>query len=77
MRENDSDGEGGWAQSPGYVSPWAARDVDRDEGEAARARWPGANPAPPPEHGYQDTIAFGTPPGCRVRKPVGPGTTSR
>jgi S1-C subfamily serine protease len=51
MRENDSDGDDGWAQSPGYVSPWAPRDEDRDEGEAARARWP------------QDTVAFGTPTG--------------
>jgi S1-C subfamily serine protease len=63
MRENDSDGEGSWAQSPGYVSPWAPREEDRDEGDAARPRWPGANTAPPPEAGYQDTIAFGTPSG--------------
>ncbi len=56
MRENDSDGEEGWAQSPGYVSPWAPR----DEGEAAATRWPGANTAPPPENGYPDTIGFGT-----------------
>ena len=63
MGENDSDGEGGWAQPPGYVSPWAPRDEDRDEGEAAGMRWPGADAAPPPENGCQDTIAFGTPPG--------------
>ena len=63
MRENDSDGEGGWAQPPGYVSPWAPRDEDRDEGEAAGTRWPGADAAPPAENGYPDTIAFGTPPG--------------
>ncbi len=31
MRENDSDGEGGWSQPHEYVSPWAPR----DEGNAA------------------------------------------
>ena len=56
MRENDRDGEDGWAQPPGYVSPWAPH----DEGEAGRTRWPGANATPPPESSYQDTIAFGS-----------------
>ena len=45
----------------------AARDEGRDEGEDARTRWPGANTAPPPENGYQDTIAFGTPPSSSGR----------
>ena len=67
MRENESDGEGGWTQPHEYVRPWAPRDEDRDEGEDARTRWPGANAAPPPENGYQDTIAFGTPPSSSGR----------
>ena len=58
MRENESDGEGGWPQQPEYVSPWAPR----DEGDDPRTGRPGANSASPPEHGHQDTIAFGTPP---------------
>jgi len=61
MRENESDGEGGWTQPHEYVRPWAPRDEGRDEGDDARARWPEANATPPPENGYQDTIAFGTP----------------
>jgi len=68
MRENESDGEGGWTQPHEYVGPWAQRDDEgRDEGEDARTRWPGANTAPPPENGYQDTIAFGTPPSSSGR----------
>ncbi len=62
MRENESDGEGGWTQPNEYVRPWAPRDEGRDDSEDARLRWPGANPTPPPENGYQDTIGFGTPP---------------
>ena len=65
MRENESDGEGGWPQPHEYVSPWAPRDEGRDED--ARTRWPGANAASPPENGYQDTIAFGTPPSSSGR----------
>jgi S1-C subfamily serine protease len=61
MRENESDGEGGWTQPQEYVRPWEPRDEGRDEGEDARAHWPEANATPPPENGYQDTIAFGTP----------------
>ena len=61
MRENESDGEGGWRQPDEYVSPWAQPDKGRDEDEAARTRWPVANPASPPENGHQDTIAFGAP----------------
>ena len=62
MRENESDGEGGWPQPDGYVRPWAPRDEGRDEGDA-RTRWRGgADEAPPPGNGYQDTIAFGSPP---------------
>ena len=71
MRENDSDGEGGWAQSPGYVSPWVPRDEDRDEAEDTRARWSGANAVSPAEHGYQDTVAFGTPAGHGSRPDYG------
>ena len=59
MRENESDGDGGWPRPQEYVSPWAPRDQDEEAG----TRWPGAHAAPPPENGYQDTIAFGTPPG--------------
>src|SRR5271166_728616 len=62
MRENESDGEGGWTQPQEYVRPWAPRDEGRDEGEDARAHWPEANATPPPENGYQDTIAFGAQP---------------
>ncbi len=62
MRENESDGEGGWTQPHEYVGPWAPPDEDRDEGEDAGTRWPVANATPPPEDGHQDTIAFGTPP---------------
>ena len=50
MRENQSDGEDGWPQPPGYVSPW-----DR--------RRPPGNTGSPAEHDYPDTVAFGTPPG--------------
>ncbi len=56
MRENESDGDGGWSQPHEYVRPWAPR----DEGEDAGTRGPEANATPPPENG-QDTIAFGTP----------------
>jgi len=59
MRENESDGDGGWPRPDEYVSPWPPR----DEGKAPGTNWPGTNAAPPPENGYQDTIAFGTPPG--------------
>ena len=53
MRDNESDGEGGWEQPPEYVSPWAPREEGTDEGEAP----------PPAQDRYQDTIAFGMPPG--------------
>ena len=62
MRENESDGEGGWPQPDEYVRPWAPRDEGHDEGDDARTRWRGADEAPPPGNGYQDTIAFGSPP---------------
>ena len=58
MRENESDGAGGWWQSPGEPGPRAPRDQDRDEG--AGTRRPGPDAAPPPEDGYPDTIAFGS-----------------
>ncbi len=71
MRDNESDGEDGWRQPHEYVSPWAPHDEGRDEDETARTRWPGANTAPPPEDGHQDTIAFGTPAGS----PGSPGSS--
>ena len=63
MRENESDGEGGWVQPHDYASPWAPRGEGRDEGEAGETRWPRANAAPTPGNGYPDTIVFGPPPG--------------
>jgi S1-C subfamily serine protease len=63
MRENESDGEGGWPQPHEYVSPWAPRDEEED----ARTERPGPNAASPPENGYQDTIAFGAPPSSSGR----------
>ena len=72
MRENDSDGEGGWPRPHEYVGPWAPREEGRDEAEDPRTRGPGANAAPPPEDGYQDTIAFGTPPSSSGRDGQGP-----
>jgi len=48
MRENESDGAGGWWQSP--------------EEDAGTGR-PGPGSPPPPDSGYPDTIAFGAPPG--------------
>jgi hypothetical protein len=48
MRENESDGAGGWWQSP-----------EPDAG----TRRPGPGAAPPSDSDYPDTIAFGTPPG--------------
>jgi S1-C subfamily serine protease len=61
MRENESDGAGGWWQSPGQGSQGSPRDENRDEGEGARWPDPGATPAP--ESDYPDTIAFGSPAG--------------
>jgi hypothetical protein len=48
MRENESDGAGGWWQSP-----------EQDAG----TRGPGPGTPPPSDSDYPDTIAFGTPPG--------------
>ena len=62
MRENESDGEGGWSSPHEYVRPWAPRDEGGDEGGDSSTRWPRPDAAPPQEDGYQDTIAFGTPP---------------
>jgi S1-C subfamily serine protease len=67
MRENESDGEGGWRQPHEYVRPWAPRDEGGDEGGDSRTRRPRSNAAPPPEDGHQDTIAFGTPPSSSGR----------
>ena len=46
MRENDSDGAGGWWQSP-----------EQDAG----TRRPGPGASPPSDSDYPDTIAFGSP----------------
>ena len=67
MRENDSDGEGGWSSPREYVRPQAPRDEGGDEGRDSRTGWSRPNAAPPPEDGYQDTIAFGTPPSSSGR----------
>jgi S1-C subfamily serine protease len=48
MRENESDGAGGWWQPPE---------------EDAGARRPAPDAEPPPDSDYPDTIAFGTPAG--------------
>ena len=63
MRENESDGDGGWSQPHEYVRPWAPRDEGEDAGTTRR---PEGNATPPPEDG-QDTIAFGTPSGSSGR----------
>ncbi len=76
MRENDSDGEGGWPQPDEYVRPWAPRDGARDEGEEA-TRWPGPDGTPPPGNGYQDTIAFGSAPSSSGPSSSGPSSSGR
>jgi len=59
MHENDSDGAGGWWQSP-----------EQDAG----TRRPDPGAAPPSDSDYPDTIAFGTPPGSPgPRNQAGPG----
>jgi S1-C subfamily serine protease len=59
MQENDSDGAGGWWQSP-----------EQDAG----TRRPDPGAAPPSDSDYPDTIAFGTPPGSPgPRNQAGPG----
>ena len=58
MRENESDGAGGWWQSSGHGSPGGPREDNRDEG--AGRRWPGPDATPAPESDYPDTIAFGS-----------------
>ena len=63
MRENESDGEGGWRQPPGYA-PWASPAGDQGPEDPALTRWPATSPAPPPPPppgDYPDTVAFGTP----------------
>ena len=66
MRENESDGTGGWEQPRQDVSPWAphaggqsAQDPDQGFSWISASE---ANRAPPPEESGQDTIAFGIPP---------------
>ena len=59
MRENESDGAGGWWQSPGPGRQPGPRDENR--GEEAGPRWPGPDATPAPESDYPDTIAFGSP----------------
>jgi S1-C subfamily serine protease len=57
MRENESDGAGGWWQSHEDAGSRAPRE------EGAGARRPAPDTAPPSEGDYPDTIAFGTPEG--------------
>ncbi|HEY1324307.1 MAG TPA: trypsin-like peptidase domain-containing protein [Streptosporangiaceae bacterium] len=61
MRENDSDGAGGWWQSSGHGSPGSPRDQNRDEGAGTRSPGPDATPAS--ESDYPDTVTFGSPAG--------------
>ncbi len=63
MRENESDGQGAWAQPPGYASPWVAPAEDHGQDDPARTRWPAPPPPLPPASDYPDTVAFGTPAG--------------
>ena len=60
MRENDSDGAGGWWQSSGPGGPAGPREENRD---AAATRWPGPDATAAPQSDYPDTIAFGSPAG--------------
>ena len=61
MRENESDGAGGWWPPPGHGGQAGPRDEYR--GEGAGTRWPAPDAAPAPESDYPDTLAFGSPPG--------------
>ena len=61
MRENESDGAGGWWQSPGHGGQVGPRDENRDED--TEPRWPGPDGTPAPQSEYPDTIAFGSPAG--------------
>jgi S1-C subfamily serine protease len=73
MRENESDGEGAWAQPPGYASPRVSPAEDRGQDDPTLTRWAAAPPPPPPASpppsppppasDYPDTVAFGTPAG--------------
>ncbi len=62
MRDNESDGEGGWEQPPEYVSPWAPREE-------------GPGEAPPAQDRYQDTVAFGMPPASSGPASSGPASS--
>jgi hypothetical protein len=61
MRENESDGAGGWWQAPELGSQGGPRDENRDEG--AGTRWPAPDVTPAPGSDYPDTVAFGSPSG--------------
>ena len=61
MRENESDGAGGWWPPPGHGGQAGPRDEYR--GEGAGTRWPAPDATPAPESDYPDTLAFGPPPG--------------
>jgi len=68
MHENQSDGAGGWWQSPGPGQA-GPREENRDEG--AGTPWPGPDATPAPESDYPDTIAFGSPPGSTAHPGYG------
>jgi hypothetical protein len=70
MRENESDGDGAWAQPPGYAGPPAPREAGRGGDEPTLTHRQAASPPPPPpqqpqpqSQDYPDTVAFGTPAG--------------
>jgi S1-C subfamily serine protease len=63
MRENESDGEGAWAQPPGSASPWVSPAEDGGQDEPTLTRWAATSPPPPAASDYPDTAAFATPPG--------------
>jgi S1-C subfamily serine protease len=63
MRENESDGQGAWAQPPGHASPWASPAEDRGQDDPTLTHRRAAPPASPPASDYPDTVAFGAPAG--------------
>ncbi len=56
MRDDESDGAGGWYRPQEYISPWTPRDE-----EFSREQRAASGAAFPPEDGHQDMIAFGRP----------------
>jgi S1-C subfamily serine protease len=68
MRDNESDGEDGWRQPPGYVSPWAPRDSGGGYGR---------EPGPGGQDWYGERYeSYGNQPGYGQggRDPAGHGT---